>query len=184
MSASTGKSPKYLLNEDDVMDGVELTVTGLTELNEDLRMLMQKYPDKAGDLLRKGAREFRKEYTHSVQAAVKHASGQGKALELLRNTKVYPIQGYGARQYVEVGATSPHFHLFERGHELYNAYMAHKAEGYKKSKNNKDKNRAKIKDGHVEGRFVMQKTIDAYEDKIPEIAQKMYDELLKEGNLL
>jgi len=166
------------------MDGVELTVTGLTELNEDLMKLMQKYPDKAGDLLRKNAREFRKEYTHTVQAVAQYPSGKKKALELLRNTKVYPVQGYGARQYVEVGATSPHFHLFERGHDLYNAYMAHKSENYKKSKNSKDKNRTKIKDGHVEGRFVMQKSIDSYEDKMPEVAQKMYDELLKEGNLL
>lgn len=166
------------------MDGVELTVTGLTELNEDLMKLMQKYPDKAGDLLRKNAREFRKEYTHTVQSVAKTQTGKGKALELLRNTKVYPVQGYGARQYVEVGATSPHFHLFERGHDLYNAYMAHKSENYKKSKNKKDKNRAKVKDGHVEGRFVMQKSIDSYEDKMPEVAKRMYDELLKEGNLL
>lgn len=168
------------------MDEVEITVTGLTELNEDLRKLMQKYPDKAGDLLRKNAREFRKEYAHNVQSTAKQTTGKGKALELIRNTKVYPVQGYGDRQYVEVGATSPHFHLFERGHELYNAHMAHvqKSENYKKNKNGKDKNRNKVRDGHVEGRFVMQKSIDSYEDKLPEVAQRMYDELLKEGNLL
>ena len=166
------------------MDGVEITVTGLTELNEDLRRLMQKYPDKAGDLLRKNAREFRKEYVHNVQAIAEQQSGAGKALEILRNTKVYPVQGYGDRQYVEVGATSPHFHLFERGHELYNAYMKNKPENYKKSKHSKDRNRPKIKNGRVEGRFVMQKSIDSYEDKLPEVAQRMYDELLKEGNLL
>ncbi len=166
------------------MDGVELTVTGLTELNEDLMRLMQQYPDKAGDLLRKNAREFRKEYTHTVQAVAQYPSGKKKALELLRNTKVYPVQGYGARQYVEVGATSPHFHLFERGHDLYNPHDPKKPKKEEKSKDKKDRNRNKVKAGRVEGRFVMKKTIDLYEGKLPEVAKMMYDELLKEGNLL
>ena len=166
------------------MDGVKLTVSGLTELNEDLMRLMQQYPDKAGDLLRKNAREFRKEYTHTVQAVAKQTTGNRKALELLRNTKVYPVQGYGARQYVEVGATSPHFHLFERGHELYNPHDPRKPKKDKKSKDKKDRNRNKVKAGRVEGRFVMKKTIDLYEGKLPEVAKMMYDELLKEGNLL
>ncbi len=166
------------------MEGVELTVTGLTELNEDLQKLMQRYPDKAGDLLRKNAREFRKEYVHNVQDAAIEVSGKGKALELLRNTKVYPVQGYGAGQYVEVGATSPHFHLFERGHDLYNPHSPEQKREEKKDRNKKNRNGKKVKAGRVEGRFVMQKSIDSYEGKLPEVAQKMYDELLKEGNLL
>lgn len=165
------------------MDGVEITITGLEELNEDLKKLMNRYPDKAGDLLRKNAREFRKEYTHTVQAVAKYPSGKKKALELLRNTKVYPVQGYGARQYVEVGATSPHFHLFERGHDLYNPHDPKQPKKDKKSKDKKDKNRNKVKAGHVEGRFVMKKSIDSYENKLPEVAKKLYDELLEEANL-
>lgn len=166
------------------MDGVEITITGLTELNEDLRKLMKKYPDKAGDLLRKNAKEFRKEYARNVQSTAIETSGKGKALELTRNTKIYPVQGYGDKQYVEVGATSPHFHLFERGHDLYNPHSPEQKKQEKKDKNKKNRNGKKVKAGRVAGRFVMQKSIDSYEDKLPEVAQRMYDELLKEGNLL
>lgn len=168
------------------MDGVEITITGLEELNEDLKKLMNRYPDKAGDLLRKNAREFRKEYVHNVRAGAKKTTGKGKALELLKNTKVYPVQGYGAGQYVEVGATSPHFHLFERGHQLYNAFMKEVVESgnYHPDKNKKKgKNKTKIPNGRVEGRFIMQKSIDSYENKLPEVAKKLYDELLEEANL-
>lgn len=164
------------------MDGVEITITGLEELNEDLKRLMNQYPDKAGDLLRKNAREFRKEYVHNVRAEAKTTTGKGKALELLKNTKVYPVQGYGAGQYVDVGATSPHFHLFERGHDLYNPHSPDQPKK-EKSKDKKDRNRNKVKAGHVAGRFVMQKSIDSYENKLPEVAKKLYDELLEEANL-
>jgi hypothetical protein len=70
----------------------------------------------------------------------------------------------GKMQYVEIGATSPHFHLYERGHEKVIPWMPNVH-------------------GRVEGRFVMKDSIDQYEKKLPQIAEKMCDELLKEGGL-
>lgn len=147
------------------MAEVDISIQGLDELTSDFEKLISRYPDKAGDLLRKNAREFRKEYVKNVRSAVKYSSGKAKSLTKLGNTKVYPIQGMGKRQYVEIGATSPHFHLFERGHNLIIPWMPNVS-------------------GRVEGRFIMKKSIDEYENKLPEIAQDMCDELLKEGNLL
>ena len=147
------------------MAEVDITITGLDELTADLEKLISKYPDKAGDLLKKNAKDFRKQYVKKVKSTAKHKSGKAKSLVKASNTKIYPIQGFGQKQFVEIGATSPHFHLFERGHNLIVPWVPWVS-------------------GFVEGRYVMKESIDEFESKLPEIAQKMCDELLKEGNLL
>lgn len=147
------------------MAEVDITIKGLDELTADLEKLIAKYPDKAGDLLKKNAKDFRKQYVKELRSTAKHKSGKKKALEKLANTKIYPLQGLGQKQFVEIGATSPHFHLFERGHNLIIPWMPWVS-------------------GYVEGRYVMKKSIDELEKRLPEIADQMCDELLKEGNLL
>ena len=146
------------------MAEVDITFKGLDELTADLERLISKYPDKAGELLKKNAKDFRKGYIKKVKATAKHKSGKSKSLVKTSNTKIYPLQGLGAKQVIEIGATSPHFHLFERGHNLIIPWLGHT--------------------GFVEGRFCMKESIDEFEGKLPEIAQAMCDELLKEGNLL
>ena len=136
---------------------------GLEELTADLERLIKRYPDKAGDLLKENAKDFRKDYIKKIKSAVKHKSGSGKSLVKPKNIKI-TMGGIGTRQYADIGSISPHFHLFERGHNLEIPWI-----GYT---------------GFVEGRFVMKESIDEYEKKLPEIAQTMCDELLKEGNLL
>ncbi|MBQ9607644.1 MAG: hypothetical protein IJV16_10805 [Lachnospiraceae bacterium] len=145
------------------MAEVQITVEGLDELQKDLERLISKYPDKAGELLKKDARDFRKAYIKNVRGKVKRASNRSKSLTKIKNVKIYPIQGYGKKQSIDVGATSPHFHLFERGHVLYPF--------------------GKGPSGFVPGRFVMEESINEYEDKMPETARKMYDKLLQEANL-
>ena len=146
------------------MNEVQITVSGLEELSRGLENLVNRYPDKAGDLLRKSALEFRKKYVHSVRANVKHSSGRGKSLTKLGTTKVYPIQGMGKKQYVDIGSTAPHFHLYERGHTMVTP-------GGRTV-------------GRVEGRKMMEKTVEEYNDKLPDLAKDMIDALLKEGGLL
>ena len=143
------------------MGDVEITIDGLDELTADLEKLVSKYPDKAGDLLKKSAKEFRKDYVHNVRQDAKHLSGNKASLGKLKNTKVYPIRGIGKNQYVEIGSTAPHYHLFERGHN-------------KVTPGGRDV-------GFVEGRHTMEKTIKDYEEELPKVAQHMIDELLKEG---
>ena len=146
------------------MAEVEITISGLDELVADLNKLIQKYPDKAGDLLKKNAKDFRKKYVKQVKSAAKHKSGKSKSLVKSKNMKIYPVQGLGIRQSVDIGSISPHYHLFERGHNLIVPWMPSVS-------------------GFVEGRHVMEKSIDEYEKLLPGIAEKMRDELLKEGNL-
>lgn len=160
------------------MAEVEITINGLEELSKDIVKLMDEYPDKAGNLLRKSALEFRKKYVHNVRSNVKHKSGTGKSLTKLGTTKVYPIQGYGKKQYVDVGSTAPHFHLYERGHNS----LVPRPVG-RPSKDGKRKYKM-VDNGRVEGRYMMEKTIDEYNDMLPQLAQGMIDELLKEGGLI
>lgn len=146
------------------MNEVEISIDGLEELSRDLQSLVAKYPDRAGDLLRKSAREFRKKYVHNVRSNVKHTSGRGKSLTKLGTTKVYPVQGYGTKQYVDIGSTAPHFHLYERGHTMVTP-------GGRTV-------------GRVEGRKMMERTTNEYNEELPRVAQNMIDELLKEGGFL
>ncbi len=160
------------------MNEVQISVDGLEELSKDLEKLVSKYPDRAGDLLRKSAREFRKKYVQNVRSNVKHTSGRGKSLTKLATTKVYPIQGLGKKQYVDIGSTAPHFHLYERGHHS----LIPRPVG-RPTKDGKRKYRM-VENGRVEGRKMMERTVDEYNEKLPEIAQGMIDELLKEGGFL
>jgi hypothetical protein len=147
------------------MADVEITMHGMDELMEDLQRLIKKYPDKAGDLLKKNAKDFRKKYIKQVKSTARHKSGKSKSLVKAKNMKIYPVQGIGIRQSIDIGSISPHFHLFERGHNLIVPWMPSVS-------------------GYVEGRHVMEQSIADYEKLLPEIAEKMRDELLKEGNLL
>ena len=156
---------KYRPNrrKEKTMADVQITVEGLSELQKDLERMIAKYPDKAGDLLKKDAKDFRKAYLQNVRSKVKRAGKGSKSLLKAKNVKIYPIQGYGKNQKIDVGATSPHFHLFERGHVLY---------PYGKGPS-----------GSVPGRYAMEESINDYKEKMPETAKKMYDKLLQEANL-
>ena len=77
------------------MADAELKVKGLDELKMSFDQLVAKYPDKAGDLLKKDALALRRNIVNNAKELTKTKSEHKKSL-----------------------GKSPHFHLVEKGHEL------------------------------------------------------------------
>ena len=98
------------------MDGV--TIKGMDDLVESVDAFIQKYPDKAGDFLRKQAMETRKGIAKEARAAVNVDPSNPKSLGRTGSYRVSQVKGTGDGQSVELSAKSPHFHLIEHGHEL------------------------------------------------------------------
>lgn len=158
---------------------VKISISGMDELAQDLNRLMNKYPDRAGQLLQQNAKALRKTYNGNVKDASTKKKHNGKSLTKASSIRIYPIQGYGSKQYVEIGAKNPHFHLFEHGHNLQYPQWV----GRPNAATGKQSYR--LVDGpHVQGKPVMKETIDEYEKILPLVAQKLFDVLLQEEKLL
>ena len=145
------------------MKDVEITFSGLEELTESLDSLARKYPDRAGELLKKDAQQLRKDVVKKTKEVTNTRSSSKRSLGKAGSYKISPVLGFGAGQYVEVSAKSPHFHLVEHGHNLVT------------------KSGETI--GFVQGRHMMKETVKVYEEKMPETVSKMVDTLLKEEGL-
>ena len=140
-----------------------IEVVGLDDLCDSLNKLAEKYPDRAGELLVINAKTLRKSVTKKVRERTK-PKGKKKSLARVGSYKISKVQGYGADQYVEISATSPHFHLVERGHVQLN--------------------RKGEEIGFVKGEHMMADAIKEANDEMPETIEKMVDELLKEGGFI
>lgn len=139
-----------------------LSFSGLEELQEKFESLVKKYPDRAGELLQKNARELRKDVVKEVKKETKTKGKSKRSLAKVGSYKISKVQGFGANQFVEISAKSPHFHLVEHGHDLII----------------RGQNR-----GFVQGKHVMKVVVRRTDAKMPETVEKMIDELLKEGGL-
>ena len=142
------------------MDGVELNLEGMNELVSDFERLINRYPDKADELLTKEMRQLRKKVTKRMKEEKKSRKKSKIPLENAGTYKISPVLGMGSRRYIEMGAKAPHFHLVERGHNL--------VLGGKTVK-------------RVEGTKYFERTVAEHEEEMPQIVSKMVDELLKEG---
>lgn len=142
---------------------LSMDIEGLDNLREEFEKLVKKYPDRAGELLTKNARELRKEVVREVKKVTKTKGSSKRSLAKVGSYKISKVQGIGARQFVEVSAKSPHFHLVEHGHELI-------VNGQKR--------------GFVQGKKVMATAVRRCENDMPDTVSSMIDELLKEGGLI
>ena len=96
----------------------DVIMEGMEDLTESFERLVAKYPDRAGDFLRKQAFKTRSGVTREAKQAVDVDMGNDKSLGKAKNYEVSQVKGYGTAQEVELLAKSPHFHLIEHGHEL------------------------------------------------------------------
>ena len=142
------------------MDGVELNLEGMNELVADFERLINRYPDKADELLTKEMRQLRKNVTKRMKEEKKSRKKSKRPLENAGTYKISPVLGMGSRRYIEMGAKAPHFHLVERGHNLVLGGRTVK---------------------RVEGTKYFERTVNEHEEEMPQIVSKMVDELLKEG---
>ena len=143
---------------------VDIEVDGLDEVVQKLGHLASKYPDKAGDILKENAKDFRKDVVANMKAEAKSNKQSKKSLRKVGSYRIFPVRGYGLGQEIDISAKAPHFHLFEHGHNQTNRTGTRVI-------------------GHVEGREVMKKTVDEYERKYPNVVEGMVSKLLKEEGL-
>lgn len=145
-------------------DTVEVTMRGVDEVVESLKDLARRYPDSAGNALRKEARVLRGRITQKASARLNSDGTSKVSLKKDTSYSVSQPKGYSEGQYVDLSAKSPHFHLVERGHRVTNK-------------------QGRVL-GHAEGRYFMKDAVDEYEPEFEEAAERMLDDLLKREGLI
>lgn len=157
---------------------ISLDVTGMKELVEDFKKLARKCPDKTGELLKEEAKKLRKDVINRVKRDKETNEKSKRSLTKAGSYKISPVQGYNEKQYVEISAKSPHFHLVEHGHNIVMPY-SHGIKGEKKVKV-PNKNGGQTV-GFVQGKHMMAEAAAQEQEKIVDVVSGMVDALLEEG---
>ena len=137
---------------------------GMDELIGSVDALIQKYPDRTGDFLRKQAMETRKGIANEAKAAVNVNTSHKHSLGKPSSYKVSQVKGIGSEQYVELSARSPHFHLIEHGHEQVTPGGRHT--------------------GYVQGYKILDAEAKRREIQLPRAFEEMAEEVLKQEGFL
>lgn len=140
-----------------------LTVSGMDDLRAELKNLVKEYPDKAGELLEKRGKALRKDVVANADKRLGTTKNNKQSLHRTSSYRVSKAKGIGIKQYVEVSAKSPHFHLLERGHEIifHGKHI-----------------------GFYPGQHMMADAISTNRREMPKTVEDMVDALLKERGLL
>ena len=80
----------------------------LLELQETLKELTKKYPDRAGELLKEDAKQLRKKIATDFKQKT-NTSNSRKSLGRAGSYKISPVLGLGTNQYVDMCGKLPHF---------------------------------------------------------------------------
>ena len=139
-------------------------VDGLEDLIDSLKDLTNKYPDRAGELLQKNAKQLRKDVVKEVKDLTDTDGSSKRSLAKAGSYAISQVQGFGTNQYVEISAKSPHFHLVEHGHDL----VTHSGETI----------------GFVQGKHMMENAVRKSAENMPSTVEDMIAELLKEEGLV
>lgn len=138
-------------------------IDGLEELERDLTKAIRTAPEKAKETLKDISKQFKNSAKKRANSELKPHERQGseknKAIKRKWGSKIIE-EGIGATALVWNSAR--HFHLVENGHNLVRG--------------------GRIV-GFVEGKHIMEKTRNEYENIVPHRFEEMVDEILKEGDL-
>ena len=145
------------------MSDIDVKIEGLDDLVETFDDFIKRYPDRAGELLRKNAYELRKKGRTKARSYTKTKGESKMSLGKLGSYKVSPVKGTFLGQHVEISAKSPHFHLVEHGHNL----VDHQGNTI----------------GYVEGKHYFADAVKEYNHEMPKTVEHMVGELLKEEGL-
>ena len=146
-------------------ESVSVNVQGVDDLQESLNVLVRKYPDEAGRLLVRQARELRKDVVKLVKNDTDSPGTSDRSLTKLSEYKISKVYGIGSQQYVEVSGKSPHFHLVENGHMQI------------------DENGKTVGKGFVVGYHFMDRASKKRRIAIPAELEAVVDRLLREAGL-
>lgn len=155
-----------------------LIVEGMDELQKSFKILAKKYPDKAGELLRKDAISVRKEIVKQVKKETKFDNKSKRSLAKAGSYKVSQVKGIGIQQYVEISAKSPHFHLVENGHNIIMP-KSHGVKGEKGVRIPNDNPGENV--GYVQGKHIIDTVARKHEREMPSIVENMVEKLLEEA---
>lgn len=153
---------------------------GVDELISDFKRLTKAYPDKAGKLLRSEASKLVKEVVRNVKRRTTPDKENKESIARIINYRVSQVQGFNEKQFVEISAKSPHFHLVEHGHEIIMP-ASHGIKG-KEGVSVPNKN-AGQNVGFVQGKHMMADAVKVYERELPNALSDMVDALLEEEGL-
>ena len=92
-------------------------IKGIEKLQNSIDYILTNYNDDAETILKKCGNNFKKSV---VEKTPNGKNKKDESKKLNRGYKVSQVQGYSKDKWVEIRSTSPHFHLIERGHEIYN----------------------------------------------------------------
>lgn len=160
-----------------------MEVEGLEELQESFQNMIHKYPDRAGELLVKQAKELRKDVVKMVKNDTDSDGKSKRSLAKAKEYKIGKVQGLNDQQYIEVSARAPHFHLVENGHQIVTPRT--------RTVQRKDGSKEKVKlanggasKGYVVGYHFMDRASKKRRIEIPKALESTIDKLLKEEGLL
>ena len=166
---------------------MSLEIDGLDDIVDSFEELTRKYPDRAGEMLIKQAKELRKDVVRQVKNDTDTEGTSKKSLAKAGSYGISPVQGFGNNQYVEVSAKSPHFHLLENGHMkvIPEKRTIRKRNGEKLAKPITYYNsNGGATVGFTPGYHFMDVASRKRQIKIPEEVADMVNELLKEEGLI
>lgn len=158
-------------------------IEGLKELAETFEELTRKYPDRAGNMLVMQAKELRKDVVRLVKNDTDTEGTSKKSLAKAGSYGISPVKGYGNKQYIEVSAKSPHFHLVENGHmKVIPKTRTVKTQDGEKRKIANSNGGATV--GFTPGYHFMDRAAKKSQIEVPEGLKKVVDSLLREEGLI
>lgn len=161
------------------MPDTYVEIKGMEELAQDFENLVKRYPDKAGTLLRRSGRDIRNKVVENVKHDTDFDESRKKSLARTSSYNVSQVKGFGVKQYVEVSAKAPHFHLVEHGHEMVTPRSrSRKTAGGNKKKVTLYNGGRNV--GFVPGKHMMDKAVKLHERVMPLEVDAMVEELIKE----
>lgn len=147
-------------------ESISMDIQGMDDLVASFQDLIKKYPDEAGALLVRQARELRKDVVKLVKNDTDSDGTNKHSLTKISQYKISKVKGIGAQQYIEVSGKAPHFHLVENGHRLLN------------------KDGKPVGSGFVVGYHFMDRASKKRRIELPTDLEKVVDRLLKEEGLI
>lgn len=144
-------------------EGFLFEVSGLEELERDLREVIKKAPVQAEETLLSIARDFKKSAKKRAESTLgKHKRKEGKEKYAIKRKWGHKLVDRHVGATAMVWNSAPHFHLIENGHNIV--------------KNGRIK-------GFVPGRHIMEMTRNDFQEIVPERFRQMIDDILKESGL-
>lgn len=146
----------------------------LAKLSEDMKIIVDHYPEQAKEFLKVEGTKMAKELRVTTKALTKghrKRTGDEQKKALAKNIRRTAPKKQGDDWQVTVSSKAPHAHLFEEGHVQYKPVPG------------KGRKHQVKTDQFVEGRHPAAKTATKMAPEIERDAAKLVDEVLRRGGI-